>query len=329
MISVIVPVYKVEAYLKPCVDSILAQTYSDFELILVDDGSPDNCPQICDEYAEKDPRIRVIHQQNGGLSAARNSGLDAAVGEYITFVDSDDLVFPDFLENMIKLQNQTQADISICGIYLFHEEDGPALKKREASEKFTLYTGRRACKDVFNLNGMGVTACGKMYSSKIWTNLRFPEGIIHEDNATTPIAFYKAKFVIMTEVPLYLYRQRPQSISHRNFSMKNFDFMLAVQNCKNFFQKIDDHEIVESIDRYGKIFQASLVLQALRLKKKIDIPPEYAISKGEALGILKSLLSGDKYFYILRDLYPAKAMFALYCFKIKNQLNFLFKKVLR
>ena len=111
--------------------------------------------------------------------------------------------------------------------------------------------------------------------------------------------------------------------------MKNFDFMLAVQNCKNFFQKIDDHEIVESIDRYGKIFQASLVLQALRLKKKIDIPPEYAISKGEALGILKSLLSGDKYFYILRDLYPAKAMFALYCFKIKNQLNFLFKKVLR
>ena len=121
LVSIIVPVYKVEPYIKECLDSILEQTYKDFELILVDDGSPDQCPAICDAYALADDRIRVIHKENGGLSDARNAGIDAAQGEFLTFIDSDDMVAPEFLESLYALLVQYRADIAVCGILYFND----------------------------------------------------------------------------------------------------------------------------------------------------------------------------------------------------------------
>ncbi len=121
-ISIIVPVYKVEKYLKKCVDSILAQTFSDFELILVDDGSPDNSGRICDDYAKKDARVRVVHKQNGGLSSARNAGIEVAKGKYLGFVDSDDYIAEDMYELLYKAIIKEEADLSICGIYDVYEE---------------------------------------------------------------------------------------------------------------------------------------------------------------------------------------------------------------
>ena len=114
LVSIIIPVYKVEKYLPNCIESILRQTFKDFELILVDDGSPDNCGEICEEYAQKDSRIKVVHQPNGGLSAARNSGIDIAKGDYLTFIDSDDFVFPHYLEILVKLCQENDADMSVC-----------------------------------------------------------------------------------------------------------------------------------------------------------------------------------------------------------------------
>ena len=114
LLSIIVPVYKVENYLPKCIDSILAQTFTDFELILVDDGSPDNCPALCDAAAEKDARVRVIHQKNGGLSAARNAGLDAARGAWIGFVDSDDYIAPEMYEVLYQAVQSTGADLALC-----------------------------------------------------------------------------------------------------------------------------------------------------------------------------------------------------------------------
>ena len=122
LISVIVPVYQVEQYLDRCVSSILEQTYDHLEVILIDDGSPDSCPRLCDEWAEKDPRVRVIHQENGGVSSARNAGLDAATGDYIAFVDSDDAIRPNYFETLYALLTEHQAELSICKMLVVDEE---------------------------------------------------------------------------------------------------------------------------------------------------------------------------------------------------------------
>ena len=129
MISIVVPVYKVEKYLDKCVQSILAQTYKDFELILVDDGSPDNCPQMCDEYAKKNKKIRVVHKNNGGLSDARNAGTTIASGEFVTYVDSDDYVSKDYLAILNDLRIKHEADISVGGLCTFLEDNSPNPKK--------------------------------------------------------------------------------------------------------------------------------------------------------------------------------------------------------
>ena len=126
LISVIVPVYKVEKYLNKCVQSIVNQTYKNLEIILVDDGSPDNCPEMCDEWAKKDSRIKVIHQENAGLAEARNSGISVATGEFFMFIDSDDHAEPDMIELLLNLSMEYNADVSSCGFYFDYENDNKA-----------------------------------------------------------------------------------------------------------------------------------------------------------------------------------------------------------
>ena len=146
IISVIVPVYKVEPYLARCVDSILAQTYTDFELILVDDCSPDNCGAMCDAYAEQDKRIRVIHKKNGGLSDARNVGIEFAKGDYITFIDSDDLVHPQTFELLMQSLKKSEAEISMCGFQRF--TDAIPCSHISAEDSWRVISGREACKEM-------------------------------------------------------------------------------------------------------------------------------------------------------------------------------------
>ena len=195
LISVIVPIYNKELYLEECLESIINQTLKSIEIILVDDGSPDNCPQLCDAYAEKHDQIRVIHQENKGLSGARNTGIDHAKGEYIAFVDSDDLWSIHFLESLYRALKEHDADISQCRWEYMH---GDELKEAyDPDAKCTCFTGREMLANLFIQTGAYyVVAWNKLYKKELFENIRYPEGRIHEDEATTHKLLYCASKVV-------------------------------------------------------------------------------------------------------------------------------------
>lgn len=207
-ISVIVPVYKVEPYLRKCLDSIVGQTYRNLEIILVDDGSPDNCGAICDEYAARDERIKVIHQPNGGLSAARNTGLDIATGEYIGFVDSDDWIEPDMYEYLLSGARQTEADIAVCGIF----EELPNRQNIRCWHEAETFDTESGLKELLLRKKYSHSAWDKLYRRTLFDGVRFPNGRNFEDIATTYRVFEKATTVRLMPEAKYHYLQRPDSI---------------------------------------------------------------------------------------------------------------------
>ena len=235
LISVIVPVYKVEPYLHRCVDSILAQTFTDFELILVDDGSPDNCGAICDEYAAKDGRVRVIHQKNGGLSAARNAGIDWAFAnsdsQWLTFIDSDDWVHPCFLEYLYRAVEENQVSVSACGFKRVEEYE--AMESAEYSTRVMEW-------DKFYLQDpvIGAVATCKLYQKELFSETRYPSGKLHEDEFVTYRLLYKAGGVAWMALPLYLYYQNPESIMKGQFSLKRLNGIQALGEQCAFARKI-------------------------------------------------------------------------------------------
>ena len=204
-ISVIVPVYKVERYLRRCVDSILSQTYRDFELILVDDGSPDACGDICEEYAGKHPFIHVLHRENGGLSAARNTGIDWAFAhsdsQYLAFVDSDDWVDPAYLEMLYRAVQETGCAISACGL---KKTAGEALPQAQPYDVQILSPEDYYCSETVH-DGITAVAWNKLYRKDLFASIRYPEGKLHEDEFTTYRALYKAEKIGVTPAKLYAY----------------------------------------------------------------------------------------------------------------------------
>ena len=184
LISVIVPVYKVEKYLDRCVESIVNQTYKNLEIILVDDGSPDNCSQMCDEWAKRDSRIKVIHKANGGQADARNAGLDIAIGDYITFVDSDDVVDKDYVEYLWNIKCGLNVDVAICQDRLMHS-DGELLCDNTFHEREFVLNGHDACKNFLYQRFIQVSSWAKIYKKSIFDGLRFPKGKIFEDTYMT------------------------------------------------------------------------------------------------------------------------------------------------
>ena len=218
LISVIVPIYKVEEYLDECVASILSQTHSRLEVILVDDGSPDNCPQMCDDWAKKDERIRVIHKINGGLSDARNAGIEIATGEYIAFVDSDDFIMPDMLEKLLAAIQREKADIAACGIL-----DCEGDRRRAWGCKDLAGTPERIFDLLYHDTAYPVAAWNKLYRRECWQELRFPVGKTCEDAFTTYRLIHNARRIVMVPQALYCYRIRPGSIMTAAFSLKKMD----------------------------------------------------------------------------------------------------------
>lgn len=212
LISIIVPVYKVEPYLRRCLDSIVNQTYSNLEIILVNDGSPDGCPQICDEYAALDNRIIVIHKENGGLSDARNAGLDICKGEYISFVDSDDWVEQSYIETLLHILEDSKADISIGNFTKSQSSYTYILK--DFDRNYSILEPSQAIKNLWdkNLDATFVTAWGKLFKRELYNNVRFPKGRIHEDEYTSYKLFYNSNRVVFLDAPLYVYFQREDSI---------------------------------------------------------------------------------------------------------------------
>lgn len=204
LVSVIVPVYKVENYLEDCVNSLLCQTLESIEIILIDDGSPDRCGEMCDAYATRDKRIRVIHQENQGLSAARNAGIDAAQADYLMFVDGDDWVEPEFCSH--PYENALQ-----------HNADFVVFQFKRTKKPFHRCTEKSGIKDEAHmqwlmLNGVGTTVWNKLYHRTLFSQLRFPIGKLFEDSAVTHIIAHRAKKIYYSNRSLYHYRIRTESI---------------------------------------------------------------------------------------------------------------------
>ena len=213
LVSIIVPIYNVEKYLPRCIDSILLQDYPNIEIWLVDDGSPDGCPAICDEYAKRDKRIKVIHKPNGGQSDARNAALDVAKGEFITFIDSDDYVSKDYVSTLFKLLKSYDADIAQCEWQEYN--DFLAIPKQtQTGGKIKQFDKTEAIKNVFYQKTLSASACLKLYRRSIFQNLRFPLGTLYEDLATVYPAFNNSKRIVHTSGKLYYYYQRPGSTLH-------------------------------------------------------------------------------------------------------------------
>ena len=219
-ISIIVPVYKAERFLNECIDSILAQTFPDFELILVDDGSPDSCPALCDAAAAKDKRIRVIHKKNGGQSTARNAGLDAARGEWIAFVDSDDTITPDYCAKLYAAVQQTGAQIAACN-YRQVDESGQPLKEQYLHVRAEVLDQKEALEHCTLLPYMVVW--NKLFHAAIFETLRFRENLIYEDTILMAQAIERTEKVVNIPDQMYLYRKVRGSTMNSKVTLRNLD----------------------------------------------------------------------------------------------------------
>ena len=233
-VSVIIPVYKVEDYLSICLDSITAQTFQDFELILVDDGSPDNCGAMCDGYAAEHPNTRVLHMDNAGLSEARNRGVRVALGEYIAFVDSDDYVAPDYLEYLVYLIDKYGAEVSCAERISFWDgEDVPSNKKEERD--MLLPAGKALSAICYNK--APICAWGKLYKRYLVEQFPYPAGQLYEDTATTYKIVGAAGAMAYGTHPVYYWRQRKGSITHAVITRKHMYGVTAAKEQIEYIRK--------------------------------------------------------------------------------------------
>lgn len=224
LISIVVPVYKVEKYLERCVKSICAQTYQNLEIILVDDGSPDRCGEMCDMFAKQDSRIRVVHKENGGLSDARNAGLDIMTGDYVGFVDSDDWIEPDMYDTLYNLLIANNADIAAGGIFLdyadqrtlFFNPQYPQFKDIET------FSSKEALRELTYHIKISNSVCDKLFSRYIFQNIRMTKGRINEDFEIMPSCLLKAHKIVYTPIPYYHYYMSEGSITRAVCSPSRF-----------------------------------------------------------------------------------------------------------
>lgn len=227
LVSVIVPVYNVEKYLSECIDSIRQQTYKNIEILIIDDGSTDGSANICDKFAQVDNRIKVIHKKNGGLSDARNVGICAASGEYLSFIDSDDYIESDMIECLYNSCIGHHADISICGRVC--EIEGSENNFYLFTDFFGVLTSTEAVKDLLVQKNCDSAAWDKLYKADLFTNIRYPKGVLHEDLNVTVQLLAQCRNVAYIDKALYHYRIRNGSICNQFFSEKKFD--LYTQSC--------------------------------------------------------------------------------------------------
>lgn len=297
-ISVIVPVYKVEPYLDRCVKSVLNQTFSDFELILVDDGSPDACPRLCDEWATKDNRIQVIHKENGGLSDARNVGFDASAGEWITFVDSDDYIHPQTLEALYQAVTEHNVNVSICSFVRTKGEPleltlAPAAKLWSAEDFYR------------EQNDPATVAWGKLYHRSVV--LPYPKGKLHEDEFVTYRILFGCEKIAVVDAPLYGYYQNPDGIIRSTWSARRIDVLLAYEEQIAFFTRLGK----TGLRRLRIQESMKNVLEQLRLVAALEKPDPESVKTLEKWGrkILwvyrkDKVFAGEKDMWIYKRFYP-------------------------
>lgn len=319
LISVVVPIYKVEKYLVKCIDSIIEQSYRNIELILVDDGSPDSCPQICDKYKSKDLRVRVIHKQNGGLSDARNAGLKIATGEWITFIDSDDYVGVNFLKKLYFAAINTNADISMCDYQSVLDDAGQ--EKEETCTK--AYNNVKCLEEMYHpqIHGMEFVAWGKLYRTELFkkNKIQYPVGKLHEDTFTTYKLIYAAKKIVFSNACEYFYRQREASIMTSSFNIERLAVIDATREACQFFENGREPKLLELainayfrnyVSMYSEIVKNKDIIEDFKTERKKIIQNfrrDYKrYSKNANLGAKK------RAFYTLFYLIPG-AIYSVFC----------------
>ncbi|WP_066633812.1 glycosyltransferase [Desulfolucanica intricata] len=252
IISIVVPVYNVEQYLDRCVNSLINQTFKDIEIILVDDGSTDNSPKLCDEYARQDNRIKVIHKKNGGLSDSRNMGIHYAKGEYILFVDSDDYIENDTCEKFANIVSEQEVDIVIGGAKKITSSE---VKKMLPSTSLynSVLSGSDYLKHELKHNCAKMAACLNLYRRKflLENNLFFKIGLLHEDEQWTPRVFLAASKVLVSDNCFYNYVIREDSITKtKDFSKNAIHIVSIVAELSDFYEKLDDKELKNLLKDY-------------------------------------------------------------------------------
>lgn len=268
-ISVIVPVYRAEDYLHTCVDSILSQTVSDFELILVDDGSPDGCGAICDDYAARDSRVRVIHQENQGQAAARNRAFSIAKGEWVCFVDSDDAVHPQMLERLGQAAAESGAAMSMCRMLEAPEMPEDFSAPVEVSWEL-LSMAEESLVALFDAGDYpGWVACAKLIRRELVQSHPFCPGRVYEDNEAVCHWIYGAKTVASIPHSLYFYRTNPGSTTQSRFSMKKLDYLWALEGIIRFYSSVGYTTLRE---RFGTLYAEEAAGDYHRVRYELNDP---------------------------------------------------------
>lgn len=328
LISIIVPVYKVEKYLRKSIESICKQAYSNLEIILVDDGSPDGCPAICDEYSQRDFRVKVIHKKNGGLSSARNAGIDAASGKYIAFVDGDDSIHVDFIRILYELCKKYKCDIAQCGFLMTDEES--ILLAPQQNMKVEVYDTKETMKDFCrdsNVTSYWV-AWNKLYKRELFEDIRYPNGRIHEDMFTSHQLLWKARKTAVTNLYLYYYLQRKESLTGGGSKVRGeIDKIDALKAAMEFFaEKGLEDEFVYMLYKYyfttAKVYEMLKedqmifdegdsrddILRSMKEKvysaKKMLLESPYGDMQTKVIGIYPSLSKEEQESY--RNIYGSR-----------------------
>ena len=254
-ISIIIPVYKVEEYLDDCIESVVNQTYQNLEIILVDDGSIDNCPKMCDAWAKKDQRIKVVHKKNGGLSSARNAGIDVMTGDYVMFVDSDDSIHSQTCEILLNNLQKSDSDISMASSRNVFEIKNLKEKKYNLSEIDNLiFENDEVYELIFNKKiPMIMTSWMKLYKKEIFESLRFDEGKLHEDEFIIHKTLNLCKRLIFCDLPLYNYLQRRGGIIKSSYSEKRLQILEALENRIDFTKQNHPKYERDAIIQYMKM----------------------------------------------------------------------------
>lgn len=308
-ISIIVPIYNVEKYLEKCIKSILNQTFKDFELILVDDGSPDKCGEICEKYKALDSRVRVVHKSNAGLSAARNTGLDLAKGDFVAFVDSDDYVHKQMYEILYSQIIKDKSDITICDFeYVYENKNIDLLQYDDLKKGFNIETFNKieALEQIDKKDGVKfVIACNKLYKIELFNVLRFEEGRIHEDELMAHKIIYKSKKITFINCKLYHYLQRENSITKEHFSLKKLDALHALKDRMNFYRnkKIKNLQITAEFNYINSFFK-----YYYKVKYSFnDVDRELEVLRKDFKKSLKYILKNPRYNW------KEKIMWIIFC----------------
>lgn len=318
LISVIVPIYNVEKYLARCVDSIVNQTYKNLEIILVDDGSPDRCPQMCDDYAKKDSRIKVVHKKNGGLSDARNAGMAVATGEYISFIDSDDYVSDAFFKCLLAVMNKENSDIAECSVVKFYEDN----RFDEFSDDLSVktYDTQDAMSALIAENPFHQHVWNKLYKTELVKDIPYAVGKLNEDEFWTYQVFGRANKVSKLNKTMYYYFQRNSSIMGVGYNIRRLDALEAKANRQKYIENnFPDLSTQAKIDLYGScIFAYQSVMKFMSgadKKNALELIRKYRKMYNLSFDEINTIKDSSKKYFMF-----AKFNFYLCC-KIKSVLK--------